>query len=137
MIIEPLNAGHFEPIRVAFYNLENLFDTIDGPNDDAEYLPNSPKQWNTEKYQNKLKNMARVIDSIQPHILGVCEVENLNVLKDLKDKSSWLSLTYANIVHQESPDKRGIDVAIFYTPEWAFYGGQGVGLANESDKVNL
>jgi len=137
MIIEPLNAGHLEPIRVAFYNLENLFDTIDGPNDDAEYLPNSSKQWNTEKYLNKLQNMARVIDSIQPHILGVCEVENLNVLKDLKDRSSWLSLSYANIVHQESPDKRGIDVAIFYTPEWAFYGGQGVGLANESDKVTF
>ncbi len=133
-IIEPLSAGHFETIRIAFYNLENLFDTIDGPNDDAEYLPQGNKKWDSEKYQNKLRNMARVIDSLQPHILGVCEVENLSALKDLKAHSTWLSLAYANIVHQESPDKRGIDVALFYTPEWAFYGGSGVHLKNGSDK---
>jgi len=54
--------------RLAFYNLENLFDTIDGPNDDSEYLPTSEKPWNTQRYQSKLKNMARVIDSIQPQI---------------------------------------------------------------------
>lgn len=134
-VIEPLSAGHFEAVRFAFYNLENLFDTIDGPNNDAEYLPQSSRQWNSVKYQNKLQNMARVIDSLQPHILGVCEVENLRVLEDLKKHSSWLSLTYANIVHQESPDKRGIDVALFYTPEWAFYGAEGVQLEGNSDKV--
>lgn len=135
VIIEPLSAGHFETVRVAFYNLENLFDTIDGPNDDAEYLPQSTRRWDTEKYQNKLRNMARVIDSLSPHILGVCEVENIKVLQDLKSYSSWLSLTYANIVHQESPDKRGIDVALFYTPEWAFYGAEGVSLDGQSDKT--
>ena len=133
-VIEPLSAGHFEAVRFSFYNLENLFDTIDGPNDDAEYLPQSSRQWNSKKYQNKLQNMARVIDSLQPHVLGVCEVENLRVLEDLKKHSSWLSLAYANIVHQESPDKRGIDVALFYTPEWAFYGAEGVHLEGNSDK---
>ena len=100
-VIEPLSAGHFEAVRFAFYNLENLFDTIDGPNDDAEYLPQSSRQWNSKKYQNKLQNMASVIDSLQPHVLGVCEVENLRVLEDLKKHSSWLSLAYANIVHKE------------------------------------
>lgn len=134
MIIEPLSAGHFETVRIAFYNLENLFDTIDGPNDDAEYLPQSPRNWNSQKYQSKLRNMARVIDSLQPHILGVCEVENLNVLEDLKLHSTWLSLSFANIVHQESPDKRGIDVALFYTPEWAFFGAEGVHLRDHTDK---
>jgi len=135
MIIEPLSAGHFETLRVAFYNLENLFDTIDGPNDDAEYLPQSPRNWNSQKYQSKLRNMARVIDSLQPHILGVCEVENLKVLEDLKLHSTWLSLSFANIVHQESPDKRGIDVALFYTPEWAFFGAEGVHLRDHTDKL--
>lgn len=134
MIIEPLSAGHFETVRVAFYNLENLFDTIDGPNDDAEYLPQSPRNWNSQKYQSKLRNMARVIDSLRPHILGVCEVENLKVLEDLKLQSTWLSLSFANIVHQESPDQRGIDVALFYTPEWAFYGAEGVHLRDHTDK---
>lgn len=133
--IELLSPGYFERVRVAFYNLENLFDTIDGPNDDAEYLPNSPRKWDSQKYRSKLKNLARVIDSIEPHILGVCEVENAQVLVDLKSYSSWLSLGYANIVHQESPDKRGIDVALFYTPEWAFYGGSGVHLKESNDKA--
>lgn len=134
MIIEPLSAGHFETVRIAFYNLENLFDTIDGPNDDAEYLPQSARNWNSQKYQSKLRNMARVIDSLQPHILGVCEVENLKVLEDLKLHSTWLSLSFANIVHQESPDKRGIDVALFYTPEWAFFGAEGIHLKDHTDK---
>jgi endonuclease/exonuclease/phosphatase family metal-dependent hydrolase len=125
-VIDLLSPGYFETLRFAFYNLENLFDTIDGPNDDEEYLPTSAIKWNTEKYQNKLKNMARVIDSIRPHILGVCEVENRHVLIDLKTHSQWLSEHHAEIVHQESPDKRGIDVALFFTPEWSFYATSGV-----------
>ncbi len=102
--------------RLAFYNLENLFDTIDGPNLDEEYLPQGKMEWNTQKYQNKLKNMARVIDSIQPDFLGVCEIENYLVLSDLVKTSSHLSKYNAKIVHAESPDKRGIDVALIYLP---------------------
>ena len=119
------NAG----FRVAFYNLENLFDTVDGPNDDAEFLPASENRWNTERYQSKLKNMARVIDSIAPDILGVVEVENAFVLEDLRKycHSMHVSQTVAvenedrkppgsdfEIVHRESPDARGIDVALIY-----------------------
>ena len=115
--------------RVAFYNLENLFDTVDGPNDDAEFLPASENRWNTERYQSKLKNMARVIDSIAPDILGVVEVENAFVLEDLRKycHSMHVSQTVAvenedrkplgsdfEIVHRESPDARGIDVALIY-----------------------
>jgi predicted extracellular nuclease len=102
--------------RLAFYNLENLFDTLDGANLDEEYLPNGKMEWNTQKYQNKLKNMARVIDSIQPDFLGVCEIENYLVLSDLIKTSSHLSKNNAKIVHAESPDKRGIDVALIYLP---------------------
>jgi predicted extracellular nuclease len=107
--------------RLAFYNLENLFDTIDGANLDEEYLPNSKLQWNSEKYQNKLKNMARVIDSMQPDFLGVCEVENYLVLSDLIKHSTHLSKHNAKIVHSESPDKRGIDVALIYLPGTGVY----------------
>lgn len=104
--------------RLAFYNLENLFDTIDGPNDDSEYLPTSEKPWNTQRYQSKLKNMARVIDSIQPQILGVCEIENQRVLIDLIKTSTWLTKIKADVVHFESPDKRGIDVAVIKSSQW-------------------
>jgi predicted extracellular nuclease len=112
--------------RVAFYNLENLFDTVDGPNDDAEFLPSSANQWNTERYQSKLKNMSKVIDSIAPDILGVVEVENAFVLEDLrkhcnsmldagtKDLGKGETGSQFEIVHRESPDVRGIDVALIY-----------------------
>lgn len=113
----PSKTG-LKEVRVAFYNLENLFDTIDGPNDDAEYLPTSEKPWNTERYQSKLRNMARVIDSIQPQILGVCEIENKLVLLDLIQTSNWLKSIHAEVVHFESPDKRGIDVAVIKSSQW-------------------
>ena len=128
------NAG----FRVAFYNLENLFDTVDGPNDDAEFLPASENRWNTERYQSKLKNMARVIDSIAPDILGVVEVENAFVLEDLRKycHSMHVSQTVAvenedrkplgsdfEIVHRESPDARGIDVALIYNRQKFYASG--------------
>lgn len=115
--------------RVAFYNLENLFDTVDGPNDDAEFLPSSANQWNTDRYQSKLKNMSKVIDSIAPDILGVVEVENAFVLEDLRKHCRSMQISPLGdtenddrkplgsdfeIVHRESPDARGIDVALIY-----------------------
>lgn len=104
--------------RLAFYNLENLFDTIDGSNDDAEFLPTGKNQWNSDKYQKKLLNMSRVIDSIRPDILGVCEVENASVLQDLMKFSALFkhgsSFNAYRLVHRESPDARGIDVALIY-----------------------
>ena len=122
--------GDNAPFRVAFYNLENLFDTIDGPNDDAEFLPSSANQWNTERYQSKLKNMSKVIDSIAPDILGVVEVENAFVLEDLRKHCMSMMAgdsrnnpaeidrrpigSHYEIVHRESPDARGIDVALLY-----------------------
>lgn len=100
--------------RIAFYNVENLFDTIDGENDDAEFHPNSDLHWNSERYLNKLRNIAKVIDSIHPDILGIVEVENISAMKDLQKHSSWIN-QFA-IAHRDSPDKRGIDVALFYNP---------------------
>ena len=110
------NQQMVKPFRVAFYNLENLFDTVDGPNDDAEFLPNSANAWNGDRYNSKLRNMAKVIDSIAPSILGMVELENAFVLEDLRANSSVMKGKF-EIAHRESPDLRGIDVALMYNAE--------------------
>lgn len=107
-----------------FYNLENLFDTEDDPNNpgDDEFLPKGPYAWTSEKYQQKLKNMAKVISKLArescpggPAILGVSELENRRVLEDLIKTEPLASMGY-EIVHYESPDRRGIDVGCIYNP---------------------
>jgi predicted extracellular nuclease len=105
-------------LHIAFYNQENLFDTIDDPRkNDNEFLPSSKKEWNTEKYTNKLNHMAKVIASLNdgkgPDVLGMCEVENDLVLADLVRNEQLLIHGYG-IVHFESPDERGIDNALLY-----------------------
>lgn len=109
-----------EPIIVAFYNVENLFDIYDDPlTADDEFTPNSDKKWTQERYETKLDNLAKVIDAIPgelPHLLGLCEVENEAVLKDLIAVQDMRSAGYG-IVHRDSPDGRGIDVALLYQPE--------------------
>ncbi len=110
---------------VGFYNLENLFDTIDDPKiDDQEFLPNSPKKYNTFAYNRKLKNMATVIKQIgtaeNPDglaLLGVVEIENATVIKDLIATDSLVNRNY-KYVHFNSPDARGIDVGLIYSPKY-------------------
>ena len=95
---------------VAFYNVENLFDTIDGPNDDAEFLPGAASNWNTEKYNAKIQHIRQVMTELQmPLIMGVCEIENKSVLTDLVGSDKRYG-----IVQYESPDARGIDVGLLY-----------------------
>ncbi len=106
---------------IASYNIENLFDTEDGPNDDAEFLPNSPKQWNQDKYQKKLERLSEVILSmhpknIGPDIIGLIEVENKKVVEDLMNFGKLSEGKY-QIIHYESADKRGIDVALCFKTE--------------------
>ncbi|MEY4542938.1 MAG: hypothetical protein RL411_1015 [Bacteroidota bacterium] len=115
-LVSGSNQQTVKPFRVAFYNLENLFDTVDGPNDDAEFLPNSANAWNGDRYNSKLRNMAKVIDSIAPSILGMVELENAFVLEDLRANSSVMKGKF-EIAHRESPDLRGIDVALMYNAE--------------------
>ncbi|MCT4636125.1 MAG: endonuclease/exonuclease/phosphatase family protein [Bacteroidales bacterium] len=106
---------------VGFYNLENLFDTLDTPNvRDTEFTPNGPKSWSGKRYNEKLNNMASVIARMGeeyiktgPAILGVCEVENKSVLEDLIKTDQLKGMDYG-IVHYNSPDKRGIDVGFLY-----------------------
>lgn len=106
---------------VAFYNLENLFDTV---NDITKLDEASPimhiKSDRTNIYKHKIQNMARVIADIgyetthnSPAIIGVAEIENRNVLEDLLNESSLRDKDYG-IIHYNSPDIRGIDVALLY-----------------------
>jgi len=106
-------------IRVMFYNVENLFDTIDDPAiNDSEYLPGSKLNWNSEKYNTKLQNIAYVVDLLGteklPDIIGLCEIENRKVLEELISQKSMKKNKF-RIVHQDSPDERGIDVALLYS----------------------
>ncbi|MGB0806916.1 MAG: endonuclease/exonuclease/phosphatase family protein [Salibacteraceae bacterium] len=108
-------------IRVAFYNLENLFDTYDDTlKNDESFLPDGDHHWNNYKYYEKSNNLGKTILSIGGwegvEIVGVCEVENRKVLEDLT-KKTVLKQTNYEILHQESPDKRGIDVALLFRPD--------------------
>lgn len=102
-------------IRIAFYNVENLFDTKDDPaTEDEEFLPAGPKQWTEERYQQKLKNLAAVVAGLDyPEMIGLAEIENQQVLQDLVDHETLANYSY-DIVHFDSPDARGIDVALLY-----------------------
>lgn len=103
---------------IGFYNQENLFDTIEDPIKlDEEFLPDAKKQWNTQKYRNKLSQLSRVIASMNngkgPDVLGLCEVENEAVVRDLVNTKSLAAFKYG-VVHSESPDDRSIDNALIY-----------------------
>lgn len=108
-------------LTIVYYNVENLFDTIDADGKwDEEFTPDSKKNWNTEKYLKKLSNLSDVIDSIGPgdlpQIIGLEEVENRAVLEDLVKQEKLKSANY-QIIHYESPDFRGIDNALLYNPD--------------------
>lgn len=108
---KPLNA-----YVIGFYNLENLFDTIDDPiKNDAQFLPDGDYTWGTMKYTNKLQKMAYAISQMPKNlaILGVSEIENINVLEDLV-KEPAISNRKLKPILIEGPDKRGIDVGLLY-----------------------
>lgn len=107
---------------VAFYNLENLFDTINDPtiNDEASPIMEASESLRAEIYVKKLDNMANVVADIgsdisnnSPAVIGVCEIENRQVLYDLVNHPALLNKDYG-VVHFDSPDRRGIDVALLY-----------------------
>lgn len=118
-------APKYKVAVVAFYNLENLFDTVKSEDTwDDEFLPGGKKTWTGERYQKKLHNMSEVISVIGddvlaggPMILGVSEVENRSVLEDLIQTPKLKDSNYG-IVHYDSPDERGIDVALLYRKDY-------------------
>ena len=110
---------------VAFYNVENLFDTInqEGVND-YEFTPEGPNAWTSSRYLEKSHNMAKVIAQIAtdvtpdgPAILGVSEIENRSVLEDLVADELLKDRNY-QIVHYDGPDRRGVDVGLLYNPKY-------------------
>lgn len=109
---------------IAFYNLENLFDTThDEYTLDEDYTPEGELQWNQNKYDRKINNLANVISKIgrkqsdlPPVFLGVAEVENDTCLQDLVNAEKLKPFQY-DFVHYDSPDERGIDVAFLYQIE--------------------
>jgi len=117
-------AKRYKVHSVAFYNLENLFDTINDPLKNDEASPIMEMADNQQiSYQRKISNMARVMADIgsditrnSPVILGLAEVENRRVIEDLLNDSSLVAKNYG-IVHYDSPDGRGIDVGLIYQKE--------------------
>lgn len=113
----------YKAYGIGFYNLENLFDTeYDEKINDVDFTPNGALTWTPKKYQRKLENMAYVIDKLGKEylpnglaILGVAEIENRRVLEDLIKTDPIANKGY-EIVHFDSPDRRGIDVALLYDP---------------------
>jgi len=115
----------FKVHTVAFYNVENLFDTINNPNKFDEASPIMELTYKRDEiYKKKVQNMARVISEIgadvsnnTPVIIGLAEVENRQVIEDLANDPSLVDKDYG-IVHYESPDARGIDVALMYQKDF-------------------
>ncbi|GEM67524.1 endonuclease [Sphingobacterium mizutaii NBRC 14946 = DSM 11724] len=109
---------------IAFYNVENLFDTErDSSIQDEEFTPDGGMNWTPDKYWKKLEKIASVLSSIGrkygksgPAIIGLSEIENRRVLNDLIMQNEIAGNQY-EIVHYESPDRRGIDVAMLYNPK--------------------
>ena len=111
---------------VAFYNLENLFDTIpNNPYDrDLEFTPGGANKWDGRKYWSKIKNLSYAISQLKteytpdgPAVIGCSEIENRSVLEDLV-KADAIKDWNLQIVHHDSPDRRGIDVGLLYNPKF-------------------
>ena len=118
-----LHSQEGKDYTVMFYNVENLFDIYDDPMvADEEFTPDGPKDWTEHKYREKISHIGQVIFDIAkanasyPAIIGVSEVENRRVLDDLVSVPDLLRANY-QIVHYDSPEARGIDVALIYRPD--------------------
>ena len=119
------NAKKQMMFGVAFYNLENLFDTI--PNNplgrDIEFTPEGANQWDGKKYWSKIKNLSYVISKMTtpytpdgPAVIGCSEIENITVLQDLV-KADAIKQWDLQVIHHDSPDLRGVDVGLLYNPK--------------------
>ena len=109
---------------IGFYNVENLFDTVDNPKTaDDDFTADGKKKWNEKRYRIKIKKLGSVISQLglkrsvmPPAIVGLVEVENAKVVKDLANSSN-LRRHHYGFVHYDSPDERGIDVALLYNKQ--------------------
>lgn len=124
VVVAQAQQKKYEVHALAFYNVENLFDTEDDPlTMDEEFTPKGANNWTMERYRRKQENMASVLSKLAreycpqgPAIIGLCEIENRKVLEDLT-RQKQLQETPYSIVHYDSPDRRGIDVGLLYNPK--------------------
>ncbi|MEX1191107.1 MAG: hypothetical protein WEA99_03975 [Brumimicrobium sp.] len=124
---ETLSSVHlldrFNNHPIIFYNVENLFDTINDPNtNDDEFTPSGSKKWSAKRYKDKLEKLSKVITTPSdknPLLIGLSEVENRIVVLDLI-QTGRLAKTKYRIAHFNSPDRRGIDVALAFDLERFF-----------------
>jgi len=115
----------FKQFSIAFYNLENLFDTSNDPKTlDDDFTANSEKKWTKKRFTKKVKKLSRVISQIgyddilhPPALVGVAEVENSDVL-DALTNSKFLKKKGYQYVHFDSPDERGIDTGLLYREDF-------------------
>lgn len=116
----PSLSGRSDSLLFVWWNLQNLFDTVanSGPRD-RDFLPNGPYTWDSKRYFSKLyavgRGLAAAAGGRIPDAIGVCEVENADVLDDLERR--WPPAWRLWRLHRDSPDGRGIDVAVWYNPE--------------------
>jgi endonuclease/exonuclease/phosphatase family metal-dependent hydrolase len=116
--IQKSNKMNTSVCRIAFYNVENLFDTKDDTHiNDNDFLPTSKLKWTDARYKQKLEHTYSVIQGLNEKeslaLIGLSEVENKQVLEDLLVTDSTFK-----IIHFNSSDKRGIDVALLYSPQF-------------------
>jgi len=124
-VSQSVKAQKYELVAIGYYNLENLFDTIDSEGvEEGDFLPDGAKGWDSKKYYHKLDHMAKVLSEIATDktkdglaVFGISEIENKMVVEDLVKTAALKDRNY-QIVHYNSPDRRGIDVALVYNPKY-------------------
>ena len=107
--------------KIMFYNVENLFDTYDDSlTNDDEFLPEGERYWTNSKYYKKVKQIYKVITAVgewnPPALIGLSEIENQKVIEDIVNNTPLVKYEY-QIIHKDSPDRRGIDVGLIYREE--------------------
>lgn len=110
---------------IGFYNVENLFDTLDTPDiRDTDFTPEGKNKWTGDRYIEKLDRLSEVIEQLAVEatpdglaVLGLAEIENRDVIEDLINTERLKPRNY-QIVHYDSPDKRGVDVGLIYQPSY-------------------
>ncbi len=120
---DPGSAG--QPYRIMFYNTENLFDTVDDTlKEDEDFTAPGRLHWTGKRYWTKIKNLYKVMVALggwqPPDVIGLCEIENRRVLEDITEQTPLSKYAY-RIIHRNSADRRGIDVALLYNPKTVRY----------------
>lgn len=107
-----------QSLRIAFYNVENAFDTLRSPGkDDAEFTPQGEKRWDTRRYRTKIDHLAQVAADLSADLLALAEVENAEVLADITQRVREMTGEGYLGICLESGDRRGIHPALLYRRE--------------------